>query len=161
MGYIAPEQLEGDSVSAAADEYALACVVFECLTGHKPYERANDLAVVYSHLSEPPPSATAISGDLPPQLDPVIARGMAKDPADRYESCSALVAAVAEACGGTGPVVPTRPARGRRSARYLVAAGALVALAAGGVAVLLQRDGHHGSPAAGAAASRDAVAVLD
>jgi ABC-type branched-subunit amino acid transport system substrate-binding protein len=154
VGYVAPEQLEGDTVSAATDQYALACVLFECVTGRRPYERENDLAVVYAHLSEPPPRATAIVPDLPRGLDAVLARAMAKDPADRYGSCGQLVTAFAEASG----LGQTMPAPRTRPRRPLIIGGIVVlAAAAAGAGFLATRNGGTGQRVT----AGDAVAVLD
>ena len=73
LGYVAPEQLEGDTVDGRTDQYALACVLFQCLAGRQPFARNVELAVVYAHLSEPPPS---LSG-----LNPALAAG--RRPGDR------------------------------------------------------------------------------
>src|SRR5262249_33311157 len=99
IGYVAPEQLEGADVGAQADQYSLTCVLYQCLAWHKPYERANDLAVVYAHLFDDPLPVSSVNRDIPRAVDGVIARGLAKRPDDRYGSCRAVVAALAEACG--------------------------------------------------------------
>ena len=104
VGYLAPEQIEGDRASAASDQYALACVLVECLTGRPPFERANDLAVIYAHLQEPAPSVSATRPDLPKTVDAVLARGLAKEPADRYASCRDLVEAFGDADEPSSPV---------------------------------------------------------
>jgi serine/threonine protein kinase len=89
--YVAPEQIRGETASAATDVYALAGVLFECLTGVVPYAKPSDAAVLYAHMTEPPPLVTDQRPDLPPALDEVIARGMAKDPAARQARASDLV----------------------------------------------------------------------
>ena len=84
VDYIAPEQIQGGEVDGRADVYALGCVLFEALTGRAPFPRENDLAVVFAHLREPPPSVSALRPDLPEALDRVIERAMAKNPDQRY-----------------------------------------------------------------------------
>ena len=69
-----------------ADEYALGCLLYECLTGEAPFSRASELAVLWAHVQEPPPTASEHNPDLPIEIDPVFARAMAKDPDDRYAS---------------------------------------------------------------------------
>jgi serine/threonine protein kinase len=103
--YLAPEQIEGDPVTPQTDECALACVLFETLAGRPPFARDDQLSVVYAHLTEPPPSLSALRPELAPAIDAVLARGLAKAPADRYQSCGALIEAAAAALdaptGGT------------------------------------------------------------
>jgi Protein kinase domain len=99
VAYCAPEQLSGSPVEGACDQYALAGVAFECLTGSVPYPRETQLAIVTAHLTAPPPAVTALRPDLPPAVDAVLARGLAKAPAQRYPSCASFVAALAAALG--------------------------------------------------------------
>src|SRR4029077_19430836 len=84
LEYMAPEQIEGGEVDAPADEYALACVAFQCLTGRVPFVRDSDVAVAMAHLHDAPPSAVALQPELPAGVDAVLARGMAKDREARY-----------------------------------------------------------------------------
>jgi tRNA A-37 threonylcarbamoyl transferase component Bud32 len=90
VDYVAPEQIEGKAVDARADIYALACVLHQALTGQVPYVRDSDVAKMYAHLHEPPPAVTALAPDVPPEFDGVVARGMAKDPDERYPSAGDL-----------------------------------------------------------------------
>jgi streptogramin lyase len=99
--YLAPEQIEGGTVDGRTDVYALGCLLYECLTGSPPFARDSRLAVAWAHLEEEPPSASAARPDLPEAIDAVIAKAMAKDPAQRYPTCAELVAA-AEAALGLG-----------------------------------------------------------
>jgi predicted Ser/Thr protein kinase len=84
LDYVAPEQVQGGTVDGRVDTYALACVLFEAVTGQIPFDRADDAAKVWAHLSEPPPSAAAIAPAVTNELDEVIRRGMAKRPEDRF-----------------------------------------------------------------------------
>ena len=99
VDYAAPEQLEGKAVDARADIYALGCVLYQCLTGLRPFEKGSDAATISAHLFEPPPSAHAKRPDLPAELDDVIARALAKPPADRFPSCRELVRAARDVLG--------------------------------------------------------------
>ena len=99
LNYLAPEQIEGRGVDGRADAYSLACAAFEMLAGEPPFRREQSLAVMWAQLSAPPPPLTSMRRDLPPAVDQVMARGLAKPPEDRYPSCRAFAAALQEACG--------------------------------------------------------------
>ena len=128
VDYVAPEQIRGDAVDGRADQYGLACMLFECLTGTVPYAQRSDLAAIFAHLEEPPPAASERGGEVPQALDPVLARGMAKDPADRFESCAALVAAASEALGVDAPPKARRSRLVALLGATVVVLGAIVAL---------------------------------
>jgi serine/threonine protein kinase len=98
LSYAAPEQIEGKSVDGRADLYAAACVLYEMLAGSPPFKRDNDVALLWAHVTEPPPRLSEVRSDLPPDLDAAIARGMAKSPDDRQPSCAQLIAEVRAAC---------------------------------------------------------------
>ena len=83
-----------------ADIYAFGGVLFECLTGKKPYERDTDVAVMFAHITEPPPTVTRSRPELPEALDAVIARAMAKAPEERYATCREMIEAARAALGG-------------------------------------------------------------
>ena len=140
LDYVAPEQIRGDEIDGRADQYALACLVFECLTGSLPFRRDSEMATIFAHLEEPPPAASDRRRDLPPELDGVLARAMAKDPADRYESCDALVAAARAAVG-----LDAEPPRRTRS---LLVVAALATLLAGALAIVLLTGGEDRADAA-------------
>src|SRR5919199_2560575 len=120
IDYIAPEQIEGSEVDGRADVYALACVLFESLTGRPPFPRDTDVAVVFAHLKDPPPSLGALRPELPTELDLVLARGMAKDPDDRYRTAGELVADARSGAGGEGEDV-VAPARAAQLRTFLIA----------------------------------------
>ncbi len=97
FAYIAPEQVQGRKASARSDQYALAAVLFECLAGEVPHNHESDAALLYAKVHEEPPRLSHRIADLPAGFDEIIARGMARDPADRYPDATALMAAATEA----------------------------------------------------------------
>jgi len=161
LDYIAPEQIEGRPLDPRTDVYALGCVVYQLLTGSVPYPLETDMAKMLAHVREPPPSVRAVRPDLAPNVDEVIGRAMAKDPAERFSSCGDLARALSgttvsaarptatdadatvtrDAVAMPPVVTPAAPSRARPPARVLAAAGAgalllvvvlVVALSGGG-----------------------------
>jgi serine/threonine protein kinase len=105
LDYMAPEQIEGNPIDGRADLYALACTAFEMLAGQPPYQRDAHLAVMWAQVSAPVPSLRALRPDLPPAVDPVMAKALAKTPDARYPTCMAFARALAAACGVGGEAV--------------------------------------------------------
>ena len=99
LDYLAPEQIRGEDVSASADVYALTCVLYRCITGQPPFSGESDAAIMWAHVSEPPPSVTAVRPELPSELDEIVGRGMAKDPAERFPAACELAHSCARALG--------------------------------------------------------------
>ncbi len=99
LDYLPPEQIRGETVDASADIYALTGLLYHCLTGEAPFPRDSEAATMWAHVSAPPPAVSSARPDLPEALDEVIARGMAKDPAERFPSGVALAHACAHALG--------------------------------------------------------------
>jgi serine/threonine protein kinase len=99
--YSAPEQIQGWAVDGRIDQYALACVTYQLLTGSVPFERHQGWAVLLAHLSEPPPSLGSRQPGLPAAADEVLARALAKAPEHRYRSCGDFADALREALGLT------------------------------------------------------------
>ena len=99
LDYVAPEQIRGISVLGLADQYSLGCVLYECLTGRVPFEKDLDAAIIWAHMEEAPTLPTVLRPDLPPALDGVFARVLAKNPGERYETCRDFIAAAREALG--------------------------------------------------------------
>ncbi|HTF58310.1 MAG TPA: DUF4328 domain-containing protein, partial [Actinomycetes bacterium] len=110
--YAAPEQAAGRPVDGRTDGYALGCVLHECLTGRPPFPDGPGEAVLLAHLEATPPRVTAQRPDLPPAIDQVVARAMAKAPEDRFPSCRALITAARQALTQTSSPVPAPPPGG-------------------------------------------------
>ncbi|XVS61852.1 serine/threonine-protein kinase [Actinosynnema sp. CA-299493] len=135
LDYMAPERFGDGPTDYRVDVYSLACLLHECLTGSKPFPGTTAASLIGAHLNQPPPSLDAVRPGLPPALDAVIARGMAKNPADRFAGAGELAAAARAALAGRAlpapPPVAPRPtsvhavARPRRTP-WLVAAVAVV-----------------------------------
>jgi serine/threonine protein kinase len=85
--FCAPEQISGQRTQPQTDQYALACVAFTMLTGRLPFARTEPMAVLWAHMSGPPPSVASLRPDLPAAVDQVLARALAKSPDDRFGTC--------------------------------------------------------------------------
>jgi YVTN family beta-propeller protein len=107
VDYVSPEQIQGRQVGPGTDIYALGCVLYECLTGQLPFHRDDDAALLWAHLVETPPPVTGIRPDVPPGVDAVVTRAMAKDPDARYQSCEELLEELESAFGGPVPLSAT------------------------------------------------------
>jgi len=109
--YCAPEQIAGmPPVSAGTDQYSLACVAFQLLTGTVPYQRDETLATLFAHLQDPVPSPTSIRPELPGAVDSVLAKAMAKKPEERYDSCGEFASALRDAVRSPAPPSMAAPA---------------------------------------------------
>jgi serine/threonine kinase PknH len=106
--YMAPERFADKPLTPAVDIYSLACVLYECLTGAMPFATSSQQAVIAAHLTAPPPRPSVTNPSVPSTFDEVIARGMAKEPDDRYGSAGALGRAATRALRGAGtqPIMP-------------------------------------------------------
>jgi serine/threonine protein kinase len=111
--YMAPERFQGDTADARADIYALACVLYESLTGQLPFPGQTLEQIAIAHMTQAPPRPSEISDGVPTAMDDVIATGMAKNPDQRYASAVELARAGREATtmplSGPGPTVPVPP----------------------------------------------------
>ncbi len=107
-GYAAPEQLAGETPDRRTDVYALGVVLFELLTGRRPFDTDLPAAAVAAALYGPVPDPRALRPDLPPALAEVCMRAMAKDPAARFPTAGALAAAARTALDRPGPGRPGR-----------------------------------------------------
>lgn len=141
VDYCSPEQLQGAPIDARADVYSLGCVLYAALTGHAPLHRGTVPATMAAQLHDPPPRPSRHGA--PVEFDRVIARALAKDPAERYPSAGDLGRAAGAAARGEpvtesersvarGPAAPGRDANGNASsgARDLPTAATAYATAA-------------------------------
>src|ERR1700730_4386074 len=111
--YMAPERFQGGAADARADTYALACVLYESLTGQLPFPGQALEQIAVAHMTQPPPRPSAVKDGVPTVMDDVIATGMAKNPDHRYASAVELARAAREATtmplAGPAPTVPGQP----------------------------------------------------
>ena len=152
--YVSPEQIRGETVDARADVYSLGCVLYECLTGERPFARDSEVATLWAHVNEPPPALAASHPELGNEIDLVMTRSLAKAPGDRYPTCGELVASARAALGlpdALSPSTRQRPRRARRPTptrwpvrvRALVGAAAAVVVLAVVVGAVLLRGSDH------------------
>jgi len=88
--YLSPEQARGAPVDQTSDLYSSGIVLFELLTGEVPFTGDSPVEIAMKHLAETPPTPSALRPDVPPDLDLVVIRALAKEPADRYQSAAAM-----------------------------------------------------------------------
>jgi len=108
LAYMAPERFTTDRDDARADIYALTCVLHECLTGSQPFPGDSLERQITNHLTMPPPRPSTMQPGISPQMDQVIATGMAKSPDQRYATTKDL--AVAARAALTAPIAQGAPA---------------------------------------------------
>src|SRR4051794_6924710 len=110
LDYMAPERFTNEPIDGRTDIYSLACLLCECLTGQRPFLGTDLPSLLYAHLNLEPPQPSELVAGVPPELDAVVARGMAKRPDDRFDSpcemADAAKAAVAAAPAGPVRTVP-------------------------------------------------------
>ena len=116
LPYAAPELLTGQRVGPATDVYALACTALEWLTGAPPFPRAPQFAITPAHLVDPPPDATRRRAWVPAAAAGALARGLAKEPRDRFGRCGELAEALHAALEGVRPPAPPPARRSLRKA---------------------------------------------
>jgi eukaryotic-like serine/threonine-protein kinase len=144
-GYLSPEQARGERATPASDRYALAVVAWELLTGGRPFESESPTAEAAAHVNAPVPSISRDT-DLPPEIDHVFQRALAKDPAHRYASGSEFVTALQSALAqpetaATAPLGPAPVAPRRRIGWLLPLLAAIVLIGAGlALAAVLSDD---------------------
>ncbi|WP_129630612.1 serine/threonine-protein kinase [Candidatus Oscillochloris fontis] len=113
--YMAPEQIAGQPVDARTDVYALGMLVFRALTGRRAFEGSTQ-DILLAHLYQMPPAPSSVVSGLDPAFDPIIMRAVATDPANRFPTASAFVAALAaldvgqSTAVGVPPLLPAAPA---------------------------------------------------
>jgi hypothetical protein len=139
VGYMAPEQVRGQTVDARADVFALGAVIYEMVSGVRAFQRSSAADTLVAILSDdPPPIATTQSG-VPPAIERITRHCLEKDPADRFQSAHDLAFAL-EALGGASIDAAERPVPARAPRRRWIWPAALLATAALGVAAGIAVD---------------------
>src|SRR5713101_8137041 len=108
--YMAPEQVMGHQVGPAADRYSLASIAYEMLTGVIPFDGEGLMELLYAQVHREPSPPSARDTSLGPEVDAVIMRGLAKDPAARWDTCTAFVDALAAALASPAVAAAVKPA---------------------------------------------------
>jgi tetratricopeptide (TPR) repeat protein/predicted Ser/Thr protein kinase len=155
--YMSPEQARGEDVDARTDIWSLGVVVYEMLAGRSPFASDYEQAMVYQILNDEPGSLRELRPEVPPELDAIVRRCLAKDPSERISSMKELETAFGALREGgstaSRPTIPRWESRGRKRIAIAGALGALAIIVAIGYVVL--------SPGAAEAEGRIPVAVLD
>src|SRR5256885_3475180 len=130
--YLSPEQARGEPVDARSDVYATGCVLYELLTGHPPFVGDNPVSVAYQHVREDPLPPSDSNRDVPPDVDAVVLKALAKNRMNRYQSAGEMRADLLRAAAGR-PVAATPVMPLDERTRYL---GSPTTVVPGGVSML-------------------------
>jgi serine/threonine-protein kinase len=138
--YMSPEQARGQKVDGRSDLFSLGCVLYECLTGTRPFQAQSVSGILVKILTEEPPPVDFRAAGLPPEVGAILHRAMAKDPATRYASGAAMFEALRALASGavasvtvpvsTPSLTPSPAAAPRRLPRWLSVLAAAIALLA-------------------------------
>ncbi|NQU37651.1 MAG: Stk1 family PASTA domain-containing Ser/Thr kinase, partial [Actinobacteria bacterium] len=129
--YLSPEQARGEVVDARSDLYSTGCLLYELLTGRPPFQGDSPVSVAYQHVSEEPLPPSQVDPAVPPSLDPLVLKALAKDPDDRYQTAADFRTDVERAMAGL-PITSAIPAVVPAAAAGVAAADATQQFAASG-----------------------------
>lgn len=107
LAFASPEQMTGGDMDGRSDQYSLACTLYWLLTGMAPFDSPNPADIIHGNLQLAPPPLAVKRRGLPPGLDPVLAKAMAKHPAHRYRTCAEFAAAAEHALTAPAPAPVT------------------------------------------------------
>ena len=98
--YLSPEQARGESVDARSDVYSTGCLLYELLTGHPPFTGDSPVAIAYQHVRENPQVPSSVNHAVPPALDSIVMKALAKNPLNRYQTAAEMRADLQRALTG-------------------------------------------------------------
>ena len=98
--YLSPEQARGESVDARSDVYSTGCLLYELLTGHPPFTGDSPVAIAYQHVRENPQVPSSVNAVVPPSLDSIVMKALAKNPLNRYQTAAEMRADLQRALAG-------------------------------------------------------------
>ncbi len=116
--YFSPEQARGEEVDRRSDLYSLGVVLFEMVTGQRPFSGSSPVSIAYKHVGEAPPAPTAIDGSLPPAVDALLDNLLAKDPGHRYGDAAELRTELQRVAEGHQPAPPAAVRHAAAAAGY-------------------------------------------
>ncbi|WP_110207127.1 Stk1 family PASTA domain-containing Ser/Thr kinase [Nocardioides daejeonensis] len=120
--YLSPEQARGETVDSRSDVYSTGCLLYELLTGRPPFVGESPVAVAYQHVREPAVPPSAHDAELPPEIDAIVMKALAKRLEDRYQSAAAMRSDIERYLAGrpvSAPAVPLTPPPPVESTTYL------------------------------------------
>lgn len=120
--YLSPEQARGDQVDARSDIYSAGCLLYELLTLRPPFSGESPVSVAYQHVREQAPVPSAVDASLPPAIDAIVMKALAKDPEDRYQSAGDMRTDIDRYLAGQpvnapAPLIPLEPEEGTQVLR--------------------------------------------
>jgi len=162
LPYMAPEQLRGEGADARCDVWAAGAVLYEMATGRRPFAQTNAPLLIDAILNRPFEPASRLNPEVPPVLDEVIRKALAKDPSQRYQTGGELAVALElPVSTGTAPVFPApAPAPAKRAKPYLASALIVALLAVASAAYLFMHRKKDAGSAPPTAIRRRSIAVL-
>ncbi len=141
--YMSPEQVEGRTVDARSDIFSFGVVLYEMVTGRRPFADDSRVLLMAAIVEREPPAPSTLQSLVPPGLDRLIARCLAKDPEDRWQDARDVAAELrwlSDAGSGAGPSAPAARRRSRRVAVTAVLAGAALAATGAAIGLMLRRS---------------------
>jgi serine/threonine protein kinase len=113
--YLSPEQARGETVDARSDLYSTGCLLYELLVGRPPFVGDSPVSVAYQHVREAPTPPSQLDPEITPEIDAVVLKALAKDPADRYQSATEMKADITRLLSGQQTTAQRADGRGRQA----------------------------------------------